>query len=212
MYRKKEWKRNERKKLKRDKKGNWYKKGGFETVVFVPCTPRSELRKMYETIIKGTNIKMKVVEKRGQTLRDRLNTTSRMKEKECKDKDNCMMCRDGGSGKCRTNNITYTLTCKQCKDIYIGETNRNAYTRGKEHESQMRRKDKNSVMNRHQQQKHADIGTPNFEMKITGIHRTALERQITEAVQINRQPTNRLINNKSEFRQNKIMRTQLIFE
>ena len=45
MYRNKAWKRKERRKDKRDKKTQWYKKGGYDTVVFVPCTPNSELKK-----------------------------------------------------------------------------------------------------------------------------------------------------------------------
>ena len=65
MYMKKEWKRNEGRKEKRDKQRNWYKRGGYDTVVFVPCTPGSIRKQSYENAIKTTNIKMKVVEKRG---------------------------------------------------------------------------------------------------------------------------------------------------
>ena len=153
---------------------------------------------------------MKVVEKRGQTLKSKLVKTSKTDGKKCNESENCMLCREKGTGKCRTNNITYTLTCKQCKDIYIGETSRNAFTRGKEHETQMNRKDKNSIILRHQQLKHPG-DTPSFEMKITGTYRSALDRQIAEAVKISR-AKDRLINNKTEFRQNRIMRSQLIFE
>ena len=52
---------------------------------------------------------------------------------------------------------------------------------------------------------------PSFEMKVTGTYRSALDRQISEAVKINR-AKNKLINNKTEFRQNRIMRSQLVFE
>ena len=76
----------------------------------------------------------------------------------------------------------------------------------------MQRKDKNSILHRHQEQKHKEKETPSFRMTVTGPYRSALDRQITEAVQINRQPTDKLINNKCEFRQNKLMRTQLVFE
>ena len=62
-------KKREEKRQKRQKT-QWYKKGGYDTVVFVPCTPNSELKKNYEKIIERTNIKMKVIEKRGQTLRE----------------------------------------------------------------------------------------------------------------------------------------------
>ena len=65
----------------------------------------------------------------------------------------------------------------------------------------MDRKDKNSVMLRHQQIKHTNNQHPSFEMKITGTYRSALDRQIAEAVKINRTATDKLINNKTEFRQ-----------
>ena len=210
MYRTKEWKRKERRREKRDKKTHWFKKGGYETVIFVPCTPNAQLKKSYEQIIERTDIKMKVVERRGQTLKSKLVKTSKADGKKCNEREKCMLCREKGTGKCRTNNITYSLECKQCKDIYIGETSRNAYTRGKEHESQMDRKDKNSVMLRHQQHKHPGE-TPSFEMKVTGTYRSALDRQISEAVKISR-AKDKLINNKTEFRQNRIMRSQLVFE
>ena len=212
MYRNKDWQRKERRKEKRSKKTQWYKKGGHDTVIFVPCTPKSELKETYERIIQRTDIKMKVIEKRGQTLKDKLVRTNKTKEKECKDKENCLVCMKGGNGKCRQENVTYKIECEECKDVYIGETSRNAYTRGREHLSQMQRKDKNSILHRHQEQKHKDKETPSFRMTVTGSYRSALDRQITEAVQINRQPTDKLINNKCEFRQNKLMRTQLVFE
>ena len=197
---------------KRDQKRNWYKRGGYDTVVFVPCTPKSALKQTYETIIKNTKIKMRVIEKRGQTLKDKLVNVNKMRKVQCGDVENCMVCKTGGKGKCRTENITYKLTCNQCKDIYIGETSRNAYIRGKEHSLQLQKKSKDSVMYRHQEQKHNSNETPTFTMTVTGSYRSALDRQISEAVKINRQPKHKLINNKTEFRQNKIMRTQLLFE
>ena len=212
MYRNKSWKRKERRKDKRDKKTQWYKKGGYDTVVFVPCTPNSELKKNYEKIIERTNIKIKVIERRGQTLKSKLVRTSNTKGKKCRKSEGCMMCGEEGNGKCRQDNITYQIKCSQCKDIYIGESSRNAYTRGKEHLYQMEKKDKDSIMLRHYNHKHRENETPTFKMTILGTYRNALDRQISEAVKISRTPRDTLINNKSEFRQNKMMRTELTFE
>ena len=72
LYRKKEWKRMDRERGKRRKKQDWFKKGGAETVVFVPATPNSILKKKYEDEINNTGIKMKVVERRGLTLLSKL--------------------------------------------------------------------------------------------------------------------------------------------
>ena len=43
------------------------------------------------------------------------------------------MCAEGDGGRCRINGVTYELTCKSCSDVYVGETSRNAYTRGLAH-------------------------------------------------------------------------------
>ena len=51
MYRPKERGRDERRKIKEENKKNWYKRGGYQSVIFVPCTPNSELiRKMKERV------------------------------------------------------------------------------------------------------------------------------------------------------------------
>ena len=76
----------------------------------------------------------------------------------------------------------------------------------------MEKKDKDSIMLRHYNHKHRENETPKFKMTILGTYRNALDRQISEAVKISRAPRDTLINNKSEFRQNKMMRTELTFE
>ena len=43
----------------------------------------------------------------------------------------------GGGGPCRKSNVLYEFSCQQCpadrKAVYIGESARNLYTRGREH-------------------------------------------------------------------------------
>ena len=51
IYRPKELNREERLKLKKEKKVDWYKKGGFESVIFVLETPRSALQKSYQEVV-----------------------------------------------------------------------------------------------------------------------------------------------------------------
>ena len=58
MYRSRGWRSEERK--KREKKEAWYKKGGCENVIFLPATPRSELKRRYEEEIKNTRYSIKV--------------------------------------------------------------------------------------------------------------------------------------------------------
>ena len=52
MHRPKGWKKNKREEEKVQKKDNWYKKGGDESVIFVPATPCSELQRKYQQEIK----------------------------------------------------------------------------------------------------------------------------------------------------------------
>ena len=48
LHRPYEWKRQERDAAKTTKKLGWYRKGGYESVIFVPSTPNSELQKEYQ--------------------------------------------------------------------------------------------------------------------------------------------------------------------
>ena len=43
LYRERSWNRAERDQLKSEKRLNWYKKGGYDSVIFLPTTPRSSL-------------------------------------------------------------------------------------------------------------------------------------------------------------------------
>ena len=63
IYRPREWKMRERRESKDMKKVKWYKKGHFSSVMFVPVTQDSMLKKMLEADIRKTDIRIKVVEK-----------------------------------------------------------------------------------------------------------------------------------------------------
>ena len=110
-----------------------------------------------------------------------------------------MVCAYGGGGHCRREGVTYEVECKDCGDRYIGETSRNAYTRGLEHMSDLARKDEKSPLHMHSIEKHGGEKM-NFTMKVTGIFGgDATKRQLREAVLI--QQTNNLINRQDEWRQ-----------
>ena len=98
------------------------------------------------------------------------------------------MCRTGGNGRCRTQGVTYEIECKTCGDKYIGETGRNAYTRGKEHLKNAE-PDKNvkSVLKTHSIEKHDSI-LQEFRMNVTGVFsQDPMLRQIVEAVRIKKE-------------------------
>ena len=131
IYRDRHWKRKERKQEKREKKSTWHKKDGSETVVFIPVTPRSELKKQYQKVIKDSKVNMKVIEKRGHTLKNMLQKSRPTLKRKCKEEDGCLVCESGGKGDCRRENVTYEISCNNCKKVYIGETCKNARTQGK---------------------------------------------------------------------------------
>ena len=84
---------------------------------------------------------------------------------------------------------------------YIGESSRSVYERGIEHEKNLIFSRTKSHMLKHCLMHHPNID-PNivkFGMRVISSHKTAFERQIKEAVMINRMSGPYLMNSKSEF-------------
>ena len=110
-----------------------------------------------------------------------------------------MLCYTDDRGKCNATGVTYELVCQECRDQYIGETARSAYSRGKEHFRTMEQEEEGFVMCRHANEKH-EGAVPWFTMTVTGVfHNDALLRQITESLFINKVAAGKLINNKTEW-------------
>jgi hypothetical protein len=197
MYRPRQWRRVDRAQEKRKKRDTWYKKGGYESVIFAPVTPKSILKQRYEREVRRIGLNIKIVEQSGVTLKRQLQRSNPFKEKLCQ-RQECLICQSGGKGECNATGVTYELVCQECKDKYIGETSRSVYSRGKEHLHSLNRREEQSVMWRHAYLKHGgDI--PSFLMNVTGIFRDdAMLRQITEAVLIGKVKHNELINTKNE--------------
>ena len=84
---------------------------------------------------------------------------------------------------------------------YIGETSRSAFERGVEHFKDLEYTRSKSHMLKHAVIHHPDLNPKNVEfgMKIISSHRSAFERQITEAVLINRYSGYRIMNSKLEY-------------
>ena len=83
---------------------------------------------------------------------------------------------------------------------YIGETSRSAYERGGEHLRDLNDHDPGSHLLKHVIKYHmSDPDNVEFRMKILTSHFTAFNRQITEAVKINRNVGIFLMNSKSEY-------------
>ena len=87
--------------------------------------------------------------------------------------------------------------------IYVGETNRNAYERGIEHQADIKACKTSSHMLRHllgeHEEEEEEWAGIEFGMKIVKTTRTAFERQILESVTIQKERRHHLMNSKSEY-------------
>ena len=102
------------------------------------------------------------------------------------------------------------MSCKGCEGKYIGETSRNAFTRGREHKSDLHKKNKKSPLFIHNEEKHSSEPAPGLEMKVTGIFGgDATKRQVRESVFIQQTEEEDLINRRDEWRQVKLPRIEL---
>lgn len=95
--------------------------------------------------------------------------------------------------------MTYEIKCIQCNSVYVGETARSAYTRGKEHTKSLNNKEERSALWKHCKEKH-NREVKQFRMDVTGVyHNDAMLRQITEGVRINNVNEDSLMNSKNEW-------------
>ena len=150
----------------------------------------------------------------GLTLRHPQTQESYSFEK-AKCEDNCFVCMSEGSGNCRRSNVSYEIVCDRvgCKDVYIGETSRNAFCRGREHLKGLESMKDESVLVEHLKECHeGDTLHPpchKFKMNVTECHNTTLDRMVSEAVSIDinqKQTTRRVLNRKHGFRVNSVLK------
>ena len=196
LYRKKSWRRSERRKEKSNRKRNWFRKGGYESVIFVPCTPEAELMKKLRENIGKTNMKIKVIESSGTKLKDILRTSDPRKEKKCHRVD-CPVCNTEGKGDCKALDVNYKVACP-CGDEYNGTTTRSAYNRGTEHFEKLNDMDTESDLWEHCRKKHGG-NIQQFKMSVTEKFKSdPTLRQISEAVRISAVPQEKSINSREE--------------
>ena len=92
------------------------------------------------------------------------------------------------------------------KSRYIGETSRNLFTRGAEHDDKYEKNKEDSFMLRHQEEKH-DGQPADFDAKVTATFRDCLSRQVSEGVHIRICKTDTM-NSKSEWHQPALWRVR----
>ena len=210
MHRPKGWCKAERLEAKERRKRSWYRRGGFDSVLFVPSTKDGKLKQMYQHAIRKSGFRMKVVERSGRTLKSQLQTSNPFGGGGC-GRGDCFVCTTTGKGNCMTEGITYRIECEgdECqKNVYKGETAGNGYTRGGEHLTNLASRNvDNSSLWKHCLAEHGGA-MQTFRMSITGSFRNdAMLRQITEAVQINNTDRRELMNDRSEWNMTRVPRT-----
>eukprot|EP00794_Sanderia_malayensis_P018543 gene18543-20404_t len=110
MYRGKLWQRERREKAKIKKKRTWYEKGGYETVLFVDATPNEELARECQRIVNQSELKIKVIEKAGKSLKESLVLSDPFKNKTCEDND-CKVCKHDPKANCKVRDVVYEISC-----------------------------------------------------------------------------------------------------
>ena len=101
MYRSKSWERGRRDREKAEKKKTWYAKGGYETVLFVDSTPNSELAKQCHKALREAELKIRVVERAGQSIKQALVRSNPLNENSCK-QDDCKTCQLNPKANCKS--------------------------------------------------------------------------------------------------------------
>ena len=200
------WEEDLRQKNKYFKKKRWYRRGGYDVPLFVPHTPRGELaKKMKEKEAQnnqGRSIRFRIVEKGGITLEQKLRRSNPWAGEKC-GRPKCFPCRSERGGNCYRESVTYTIWCEECGEevaTYIGESGRNAFTRGCEHLDALNSRDEEkSVLWKHSKTHHQEREDVVYSMAVTGGYKAPLDRQLMERVKISNFKGPLLMNRRNEM-------------
>ena len=167
---------------------------------------------MMQQYINNTEVKIKVIERSGIKVIRLLQKNDPFKLKGC-DKQDCLVCISGKGGNCRTNGISYKISCKDvnCEYEYTGQTGLNGYKRGLKHNEDYRAKREKSTMWKHVTQVHNNV-EQSFEMEIIDKCRNdPTKRQILESIRINKMNPETTMNDRSEWNGIRIPRISIEF-
>ena len=121
-----------------------------------------------------------------------------------------MVCTRGDKGDCSRRGAGYRITCLECprdkmQVAYEGETARNAYSRGMEHEKDLKNKSEKSPLWKHCVLQHGGR-LACFKMDALRSFRYAMVRQVNEGARVRLTKADICMNSKSEFHQPGIVR------
>ena len=213
VHRSRDWKRRERKREKEKKLTNWHQnqKGQVSAPLILDPTAGNmtkEIKDVCKKFEQVTGMRVAVKERSGDAIKH-VAKAEPLKKKGCENPEECFPCSTGG-GPCRKNGAGYRIRCETCHragklTLYEGETGRNSYTRGLEHKSALRLEDEENALWKHCMLEHGGVPAE-FSMKVVGVHRSCLVRQVNEAVRIMISEAGCIMNSKSEFHQAPLVR------
>ena len=212
INRSRNWQGENRRQEKTRKKNNWYKTGGYSTVIFCPYTPGGELAKKWREIeareAETRGWRYKVVEQGGRQIRSIV--CKNPWTGPCNDED-CFVCTTGGSGNCRQPGCTYKVQCLACKErgpdtvpdfeevggsrkgqgevgvpciaLYHGQSGYSANVRGGDHQDDQRTNKTSNAMIRHNNIYHRSQKVP-YQMSVVSLHKEPVGRLLREGVDI----------------------------
>ena len=172
--------------------------------------------------------RVKVAERSGTSIKNMFPLNSLWEGAKC-GRSNCVPCEQEGEEvqNCKKREIIYESICIKCnpdgrkkgalKDpvtsppsVYIGETARSHHERSREHWDSFKNGNKDSHILKHHLLHHGGEGEPEMHFKIVGSYRSALSRQVGEAVKIRRRGgEGSILNSKGEFIRCRITRLTL---
>ena len=176
------------------------------TVLFVEQSNHGELARRVRVLLRELQpmlgFGVKVVERTGTTLKGKFPLNTLWEGAPCGRLD-CVTCTQGGEvlPPCTRRNLVYESICALCNpgvrgkeeikevkehSLYVGESARSISERGKEHMAKLRKEAEDSHMWKHMVLHHAPGEEPDFVLKPVQYHKSALRRQLGEAVRIRR--------------------------
>ena len=198
-----------------------------KTVLFVEHTPEGTLAKRLRDQLgrmEGTmGFRIKVVERAGTRLKDLFSLTNVWGGSQC-EREDCTTCTQEGEDlpDCTTRGIVYESICTKCNpgatrpgplvtanktvpSVYVGESSRSVYERAGEHWNAYKNRRPDSHIWKHHLVHHEGVGEPEMTVKVVGCFRSALSRQIFEAVRIRRRGAD-VLNSRGEYNRSRIHR------
>ena len=177
--------------------------------VFVPATKDALLLKNMQgeenKVGEITGWKYKLVERSGVLLRELLTRSNPWDTNPCGRK-NCLACPMAKKPlNCKRRSLMYESTCKECVDAkgeptvkYVGETARSGSERWGNHMRDARNKASDSHIYNHWQTEHNGRETE-FQFQIMKFFSSPLDRQVSEAVRIERTGAHKILNTKGVY-------------